>query len=163
MSRRPIRCYEYVNQPYDRATSIVRSDPAALFRRAADAAGSRAEAVAGALQVEVGGIAIGTDIAIEVEGIEEPEGRAPLSRVMRLKLRWQAAKRPGMFPTMQATLSFYPLSPEETQLDFEGEYEPPLGLVGAGADAVVGHRIAEASVHRFLREIATRLAAELAG
>jgi hypothetical protein len=117
--------------------------------------------VAAGLQVEVGGLAIGTDIAIEIEGIEEPEGRAPLSRVMRMKLRWQAAKRPGLFPTMQATLSFYPLSPEETQLDLEGEYEPPLGLVGAGADALVGHRIAEASVHRFVREIGRRLADQL--
>jgi hypothetical protein len=161
MSRRPIRCYEYVNQSYDRVTAAVRADPTALFRRAADAASWRAESVAAGLQVEVGGLAIGTDIAIEIEGIEEPEGRAPLSRVMRMKLRWQAAKRPGLFPTMQATLSFYPLSPEETQLDLEGEYEPPLGLVGAGADALVGHRIAEASVHRFVREIGRRLADQL--
>ena len=45
----------------------------------------------------------------------------------------------------------------ETQLDFEGDYEPPLGLIGNAVDSVIGHRIAEASVHRFVTDVATHL------
>lgn len=164
MSLRQIRCYEYVNRPYDRVTQAVKQDPAALFRPSADEAASRADevAIAAGLEVEVGSLSVGTNVAIEIVGIEEPETRSALSRVTRLALHWQAEKRPGLFPTMEATLSFYPLSPDETQVDFEGTYQPPLGLVGAGVDAFVGHRIAEASVHRFVRSIAKRLETKLA-
>jgi hypothetical protein len=62
---------------------------------------------------------------------------------------------------MDAELAIYPLSKDETQLDLRGNYEPPLGPLGEMLDAVVGHRIAEASVHRFLFEIATLLKSEL--
>jgi hypothetical protein len=58
---------------------------------------------------------------------------------------------------MEATLDLYALGPGETQLDFQGEYQPPLGAVGAAIDAVIGHRIAEAAIHRFVAEIAERL------
>jgi hypothetical protein len=58
---------------------------------------------------------------------------------------------------MSAELSIYPLTATETQLDFLGRYEPPLGAVGGAVDAVVGHRIAEASVHRFLSDVAAYL------
>ena len=53
---------------------------------------------------------------------------------------------------MEAELLVYPISAKETQVVLEGNYEPPLGLVGKALDAVVGHRIAEASVHKFIKE-----------
>ena len=53
---------------------------------------------------------------------------------------------------MTAVLAVYPLTATETQLDFSGQYDPPLGAVGDAVDALVGHRIAEASVHRFVTE-----------
>ncbi len=46
---------------------------------------------------------------------------------------------------MRAKLSIYPLTTTETQLDFSGTYEPPLGVLGGAFDAIVSHRIAEAS------------------
>ena len=51
---------------------------------------------------------------------------------------------------------------DETQLDFSGQYEPPLGAVGDAVDALVGHRIAEASVHRFVTDVARYLREHLA-
>jgi hypothetical protein len=62
---------------------------------------------------------------------------------------------------MRAELSVYPLTATETQLDFAGRYEPPLGALGSAMDAMVGHRIAEASVHRFLQDVAAYLRREL--
>ena len=75
----------------------------------------------------------------------------------RLQLEWEAATMPILLPLMKADLSIYPITATETQLDFEGFYEPPLGPVGKAVNAVIGHRIAEASVHRFVSDVAEYL------
>jgi hypothetical protein len=62
---------------------------------------------------------------------------------------------------MNAELWVYALTSTETQLDFKGQYEPPLGPLGTAIDAAIGHRIAEASVHRFVAEIARHLRSKL--
>ena len=79
------------------------------------------------------------------------------SPVTRLLLEWEGASMPGLFPVMKAELSVYPLTVTETQLDFLGVYEPPFGAVGKAMNAVIGHRIAEASVHRFVSDVAAYL------
>ena len=61
---------------------------------------------------------------------------------------------PRLFPLMKAELFIYPLTATETQLDFVGLYEPPLGAVGKAVNAIVGHRLAEVSVHRFVNDVA---------
>jgi hypothetical protein len=83
------------------------------------------------------------------------------SDAVAFEIEWNAETSSALFPTMRATLVAYPLGPAETQLDLRGEYDPPGGVVGAAADWLVGHRIAEASVHRFLDEVADRLGREL--
>ena len=80
-----------------------------------------------------------------------------------MRLEWEAAKAPRLFPEMKGTLSVYALTGTETQLDFEGTYEPPLGPLGRGIDAMIGHRVAEASIHRFVTDVAAYLRSELAG
>jgi len=62
---------------------------------------------------------------------------------------------------MEASLSAYPLSSRETQLDLHGRYRPPLGTVGTALDAAVGHRIAEATLLRLLRDVRTVMITEL--
>ena len=76
-------------------------------------------------------------------------------------LSWQAVRGAWLFPAMEATLSLYALSPTETQLDLQGVYRPPMGFFGSALDAVVGHRVAEASVLRFVQDIAEYLRAHL--
>jgi hypothetical protein len=61
---------------------------------------------------------------------------------------------------MKAELSLYRLGKDETQLELCGTYEPPLGALGKVLDALVMHRVAEASVHRFLAEVAALLMVE---
>jgi hypothetical protein len=80
----------------------------------------------------------------------------------RLHIEWQAAKLPGLFPFMQAELSLYPLTSTETQLDFSGVYEPPLGPLGKALNTMALHRIAEGSVHRFVADVAEYLRHALA-
>jgi hypothetical protein len=62
---------------------------------------------------------------------------------------------------MEAALSIYPLSPDETQLDLAGRYQPPLGTLGTALDATAGHRIAEATVLRLLRGVRSQIMSEL--
>jgi hypothetical protein len=79
-----------------------------------------------------------------------------------LLLEWEAATKPGLFPLMKAELSIYPLTDTETQLDFSGLYEPPFGPLGKAINAIVGHRIAEVSVHRFISDVSEYLRQALA-
>ena len=77
-------------------------------------------------------------------------------------LRWKAARAAALFPSMEAELVVYPLSKDETQLELHGLYRPPLGAIGSALDSLVGHRIADASVHRFVTDVASLLRSELA-
>jgi len=75
----------------------------------------------------------------------------------RLDLHWTAASGTSLLPAMEATLSVYPLTPRETQVDFHGRYRPPLGPLGSVVDGLVGHRIAEVSLRGFVDHVVARL------
>jgi hypothetical protein len=156
---RELQVYSYVNRPYDKVVEALRLDAVGVFQRATAGAAERAESLASTLHVSLGPIEIAADVELRVKGIVETAGPMGPTTVMRLE--WQAARSPEIFPTMEATLAVYPLAPNETQLDFTGRYAPPLGLMGAAIDAIAGHRIAEATVNRFVEEIAEGLSADL--
>jgi hypothetical protein len=158
---REIRCYDYVNHPYEEVRDIFSNDALAVFQSATKGAASRAGSVASALRVNIAGIEVAKDIAISVTKIDEQTSSGP-SPCTRLQLEWEATESPRLFPLMKAELSIYPLTGTETQLDFAGHYEPPVGALGGVIDSVVGHRIAEVSVHRFVEDIAAYLRASLA-
>jgi len=156
MSHRTLRCYDYVNQPYQRVRETLLANPNYVFRHATAAATTHAAA----LHVRVGSIDIGADVVINVVSIDDGDayGRPGTG----LKLEWQAATNPHLFPFMKATLSMFALSPTETQLALEGTYELPMGKLGEAIDAAAGHKLAEASVKRFIQEVAGWLREELA-
>lgn len=147
----------------------MKDDPGQFFQRATKGAATRASSVAASLKVQLGGIEVGTDVSFEVKGVEEGEqsstGRGAAGRdpVTRIDITWKAAKAAAIFPAMEASLSIYPLSPEETQLELHGLYRPPLGILGSAIDTLALHRVADASVHRFVQEVASLLREELAG
>jgi hypothetical protein len=163
MTKNPeIRCYDYVNHSYERVRDVLKKDPLAIFQSATRAAASRAQSVSAELHVDFGGVGVSTDIRILIKSIEEKPADAIFSRKTHLLLEWEAAARPGLFPIMKGELSVYPLTATETQLDFWGLYEPPFGAVGKAVDTIVGHRIAEASLHRFITDVAGYLRKALA-
>jgi hypothetical protein len=157
-----IRCYDYVNHPYERVRDALSRAALRVFQSATKAAASRAETIAAELHVDLGGIGVQTDIKISVKNIEEKVSDAMSTPVTRLLLEWEAATMPRLFPLMKAELAIYPLTKTETQLDFSGVYEPPFGAVGKAMNAIVGHRIAEVSVHRFISDVAGYLRQALA-
>jgi hypothetical protein len=153
---REIRCFDYVNHPYAQVRDALSKGAPAVFQSATKAANSRAKSVASELRVDISGIAVEADVIISVKKIEEQTSKMS-APVTRLQLEWQAAKMPSLFPLMKAELSIYPLTTSETQLDFAGVYQPPLGAVGKAMNAIAGYRIAEASVHRFVSDVAGHL------
>ncbi len=155
-----IRCYDYVNHPFAEVCEALTSHSNEIFHDATQAAETRAGKVAAGLHVKVAGVRIGKEVLVNVKSFVDIE--SDFEKKMTVRLEWQAAEASGLFPVMQAQLHVYPITASETQLDFQGEYEPPLGLVGKAIDAVIGHRIAEASVHHFVSEIAEYLRKNLA-
>jgi hypothetical protein len=157
-----IRSYDYVNQPYPLVRDALKHDALAVFQSATKAAADRARSVASELRVDVAGIGVKADIKISVKRVMEECADPMAAPATYLLLEWEAATLPRLFPLMRAELSVYPLTPTETQLDFLGAYQPPFGAVGKAMNAVVAHRIAEASVHRFVSDVAAYLRHALA-
>jgi hypothetical protein len=160
---RTLRCYQYVNRPYEQVREALRSRPLEILQRATTSAAARAKALVGHLSVNIGKVEVGVDVRTYLHGIREDESVAGLAPVTRLDIGWEAVGVPTLFPLMRAQLSAWPLTSTETQLEFEGEYKPPFGLLGSVVDAAVGHRVAEASVHRFLDDAVEELRRELTG
>jgi hypothetical protein len=156
MSAPSVRCYDYVNQSYDRVREALLANPHSVFQHATAAA----TAHAARLHVQIGALDVGTDVEILIAGIEHDF--AYDEPATRLKLSWRAANNPRAFPSMAATLTIFPLSPTETQLELAGSYEPPMGKLGEALDAAVGHRFASAAVIKFVQEVARWLREELA-
>lgn len=156
-----IRVYDYVNHPYADVCEKIISNGPSIFRDATKSAAGRAKSVASKLRVNIAGIEVGTEISISVNNITEHAESALSGPITQIDLEWEAAKMPRLFPFMKANLSIYALTATETQLDLLGNYEPPLGLVGSAMDAVIGHRVAEASVHQFVADLAAYLRSAL--
>lgn len=157
---REIRCYDYVNHAYETVRDALREDALSVFQAATRGAASRAESIAAELRVNVAGLEVAKEIAIKVVNVQEDTSAASPKTV--LQIEWEAAQSPELFPLMNAELSIYPLTRTETQLDFAGLYEPPAGALGGAIDSIVGHRIAEVSVHRFVEDVASYLRSSLA-
>jgi hypothetical protein len=152
-----IHCYDYVNHPYEQVRGALSKDAPAVFQSATNAAAARAQSIASQLRIDMGGIGIEAEIRVSVKNIEVKDREAMSGPATRLQLEWEAVRMPGLFPLMKADLYIYPLTATETQLDFKGLYEPPLGPLGKAVNAMVGHRIAEVSVHRFVSDVAEYL------
>lgn len=150
-----------MNKPYERVHSLLEWNAQTVFRNATNAAALRAERVASALHVNIGGIEIGKDIDILVKSVERSRRTESVPEATRIRMEWKASRVPGLFPLMTAEMNVFPLTPNETQLDFVGEYEPPLGALGGVIDTAIGHRIAEASVHQFVSDVAAYLTSSI--
>lgn len=158
--RHELRCYDYVNRPYDVVSDALAGNALGIFERATRSAAARVNDLGAELRVRIGAIEIATEVDIAVVAV--PGQRSPDDHpATRLDLTWRSRRRPGLFPEMTGSLWAYALGPRETQIELVGTYDPPLGLFGDAIDAIALHRLAEASVQRFVSDIATYLRNEL--
>ncbi|MDX1577580.1 MAG: hypothetical protein R3266_03810 [Gemmatimonadota bacterium] len=159
---REFRAFDYVNRPYGKVRDALLADAEEIFRKATRAAASRAHEVASGLHVNIGGLEIGAEIDITISETDELPGSRPWEARTRLTLEWEAAKNPRLFPELEGELDVYALTERETQLDFGGRYRPPMGPLGGAIDSLILHRVAEASIHRFVTDVARYLRENLA-
>jgi hypothetical protein len=159
---RTLRCYQYVDRPYDAVRSLLHGHPMEVLRQATTLAVARTKELTGILRIGVaGGMELAVEVSLHVRGVRDSEGVAGLSPVTHVAIGWEAAHSPSLFPLMAAELSAWPLTSSETQIEIQGDYTPPFGAVGTAIDLAIGHRIAEAAVHRFLDDVVEQIRHEL--
>jgi len=71
-----VRCYDYVNRPYEHVRDALKKDALNVFQAATKAAASRAQTIASELRIDFGGIGVKTDINITVKSVEEKVAKA---------------------------------------------------------------------------------------
>jgi hypothetical protein len=71
---REIRCFDYVNHPYEQVREALIADAATVFQAATKAAASRAQSAASELRVNIGGIGVATDVTISVQKVRSAAG-----------------------------------------------------------------------------------------
>jgi hypothetical protein len=148
---RALYCYAYIEAPFDLVSRLLAEHAPTLLQHATDDAAQQAGTLSRTLKVSVGGFEVGRDVVIQVGEFEPRE----VTRSV-VPLRWHAESGRLLFPSLAADLEVSALTvdPPLTQISVSGTYEPPLGLLGAGADRLVLHRLAEATMHRFTHEVA---------
>jgi hypothetical protein len=72
-----------------------------------------------------------------------------------IPVEWEATGVPGLFPRLRADIVVAAVGRSLTQVALRGSYRVPLGRVGEALDRALLHRIAEASVKRFVDRIAS--------
>jgi hypothetical protein len=84
----------------------------------------------------------------------EPERKRFLTRI---PLSWKVPENHA-FPVFRGFFEVQPQSSRHVQLALLGYYHPPYGIFGAAFDALLGRKIAEATVRHLLEEIAEAVA-----
>ena len=139
--------------PTSRLGIAFSAHPATLFGTETASDGRRVVHLAASLRDRP----IERDMLVEVVSFDEIEGA---TRESHLVLRGDASHHPELFPHLEAQLDAVPIGRHSTALFFIGTYTPPLGPVGAAADAIALHRFAEESVRGMFGTAADRLISE---
>jgi hypothetical protein len=160
---RAVGCYEYVTRSYDDVSTLLRREPLELLQRATTSASARAQSLATSMRVELAGLEVSVDVRLCIRRIRDHETLAGVLPALRIEFSWEAIHSPALFPSMLAELLVWPLSTRVTQIEIHGSYWTPMGPLGTAIDIAVGHRIAEATVHRFLGDVVEQLRCELPG
>jgi hypothetical protein len=79
-----------------------------------------------------------------------------------MTVHWRDARHPDAFPTMSGELRLVEVDKNLTELRLVGEYEPPLGVLGAVGDAVAGHRVVQSTFDELAERLARRIEAVVA-
>jgi hypothetical protein len=158
---RRLTFYGYVDRPYENVRHLLRSRPDEVLQRATNAASDRAGALLARLRLEGLGMELGVEVRVEVARRPDEPTEGGLPPVTHLGLSWRAANAAGLFPSMTADLALSPMTSVETRVEFKGTYRPPFAAAGKAFDAALGHRIAEATVHRFVQDLIDQIRIEL--
>jgi hypothetical protein len=90
-----------------------------------------------------------------IEAMQRPDDAEAGRAHDAFEVCWTAGTR--FFPDFRGTLRLRIASVDETLLTLDGEYRAPFGALGAVFDALIGRRIARAT----MRDLLDRLASEM--
>jgi len=97
------------------------------------------------------GIVVG-DVRVETGVRISFRDKADYTGYHIIDVSWKPANG-GPFPEFHGTLSIAQDAIDWSRIDLDGAYRPPFGLAGAAFDAVLGHRIAEATANHLLAKL----------
>jgi hypothetical protein len=87
-------------------------------------------------------------VIVSVIAAHRPQDMEP-----RYSVHWEPEEA-GLFPSFEGILTVGAEDDYNSfDIDLDGEYEPPLGLLGKTFDLVAGRRIADETIHTLLAEI----------
>ncbi|MBV8171216.1 MAG: hypothetical protein JO277_02215 [Candidatus Eremiobacteraeota bacterium] len=137
----------YVQVPYGHAVRDLQTYLQSIGWRAGEPATLSLRLAAHDLGVP-SDMTLARDVTAKFEAVYDP---THLTRPLRVT--WSPSGG-GPYPTFSGKLT---ITEDEDYgtcvLTLSGEYEPPLGVVGKGFDAVIGKRIAIATARRLLEQI----------
>ncbi|MBV8529028.1 MAG: hypothetical protein JOZ75_11990 [Candidatus Dormibacteraeota bacterium] len=145
--------FTYIHVP----AGVVRAHLVEGPRAWLDSLATQAAAAGDALSLRLGPhgqhSTLSKHIAVEI-------GQAvPRDGAVVVPLTWHATGAPALFPVFSGDIELAAIGGAETQLSIWGRYDPPLGAFGEALDRFGLHRVAEASVRAFLRDLAQSIEA----
>jgi hypothetical protein len=143
-----LRAEEIIDQPYASVQKALLADPGKWLPNLADDAGKRLITEIG---VQIGSAWVAR--AIEVE-VAPPTIYPDRSEIF---ISWKAAGMPSLFPELRGLLELAAVDAARSRLSFEASYEPPGRLAGQLVNQALMHRVAEASVRKFVLRTARAL------
>jgi hypothetical protein len=143
--------YAYVEAPFDTITALLAGDPTAVLQRATTEAASAAKPLARTMGVELAGHAVAETVTV-MPGRFRPTGLTTCT----MTLTWEVPSGRLLFPHLTAELEVCAvvLDPPLVQVTVRATYEPPAAVLQAGADRMMLKHLAEATLHRFVHEVA---------
>ncbi len=162
---RHVYYYELLATPFGEAATALAGDPRHWLPEPAEPSGEawlvdlRADgALPGSLARRRGIVRVGP---VPERSLPIDDGQATTNGQgagLLRPVRWEAADVSEVFPVLSADLELAALQGGGCQLSLMGTYRPPLSVVGEATDRLLGHRVAEATVRRFVLDVAARLA-----
>jgi hypothetical protein len=106
----------------------------------------------------VGAIGLSKLVRVQVRELARTEESAGIA------LRWEAiGPGGGLFPVLDADVRLTPAGEHVTLLSMAGSYRPPLGSLGKALDQAILHRVAAATIRRFVAQVAARIGGQSGG
>ncbi len=136
-----------VDRPLEVVIGLLESDARSVLSSATETATEAANDVVIHLEGAWRWFDVDETVTAELGELEKTRSSA------RLPVGWKADKNKRLLPSLDGHLGVYSLSAKHSELSYTATYAPPLGLFGGVEDFVLGRRILEAVLGRFLAEI----------
>ena len=146
-----LRGFVEILAPADVAGELLARLPETLIQSFALDAIDHGNTVLAEVGFPVAGRRLDKQVQIEVGSVVRTRSRT------WLPIWWRATGAVILFPSLEGELEAAPLGNNRTQIGLSARYTPPFGAFGTTLDRMLLHRIAEATIHDFLQQVAAAL------